>query len=42
MGFGIVSAGGEVDGVPVSPNHAGDGQPRVLFRKVLARKDCEG
>ena len=36
MGFSIVSAGGTINGIPVSPNHAGDGQPRALFRKVLA------
>ena len=35
MGFSIISAGGEENGVPVSLHHAGQGQHRVLFRKFL-------
>lgn len=36
MGFGIVHTGAEQGGIPVSLNHAGEGQHRVLFRKLLA------
>jgi predicted GNAT superfamily acetyltransferase len=36
LGFSLVSTGAEQDGVPVSLNHAGEGQHRVLFRKSLA------
>lgn len=35
MGFAIVSTGAEVNGIPISLNHAGEGQHRVLFRKLL-------
>ena len=36
MGFSIVRTGAEQGGIPVSLNHAGAGQHRVLFRKLLA------
>jgi len=36
MGFGLLRTGAEQDGIPVSLNHAGEGQHRVLFRKSLA------
>jgi GNAT superfamily N-acetyltransferase len=40
MGFDLVDAGGEHDGIPVSPDHAGPGQARVLFRRLLAHGDA--
>jgi len=36
MGFSLVHTGSEQNGIPVSLNHAGEGQHRVLFRKQLA------
>lgn len=36
LGFDLVRTGAEQDGVPVSLDHAGRGQHRVLFRKSLA------
>jgi len=36
MGFSLVRTGAEQDGIPVSLNHAGEGQHRVLFQKSLA------
>ncbi|MFD0712650.1 GNAT family N-acetyltransferase [Paenibacillus sp. GCM10027626] len=35
MGFEIEPGAEEVDGIPVSPNYDGGGQPRVLFRLSL-------
>jgi hypothetical protein len=35
LGFEVVDAGGEQDGVRVSLDHAGPGQHRVLLRKSL-------
>ena len=35
MGFDIISKDGEQNGVPVTFNHAGEGQHRVVFRKLL-------
>ena len=35
MGFRIVNADGEQDGIPVTRDHAGEGKHRVQFRKVL-------
>lgn len=35
MGFELLQGDGEVDGLPVALNHSGDGQHRVLFRKLL-------
>jgi len=39
MGFSIVRTGAEQGGIPVSLNHAGEGQHRVLFRKLLASEN---
>lgn len=36
MGFELIEAGGEVNGVPVKLDHGGPGQHKVLFRKLLA------
>jgi GNAT superfamily N-acetyltransferase len=36
MGFELLPGDGELDGFPVVLNHAGEGQPRVVFRKDLA------
>ena len=35
MGFEILPGTGEVDGVPVSLDHSGEGQHRVVFRRML-------
>ena len=35
MGFSLVSTGSEQNGIPVSLNYYGEGQHRVLFRKML-------
>jgi GNAT superfamily N-acetyltransferase len=35
LGFTLLPGGGEVDGYPVFPDHAGPGQHRVLFSKRL-------
>lgn len=35
MGFVLLSGSGEISGVPVTLNHAGEGQHRVRFRKSL-------
>jgi predicted GNAT superfamily acetyltransferase len=36
MGFELLAGNGEVNGVPVTLDHGGEGQHRVLFRKMLA------
>jgi diamine N-acetyltransferase len=41
LGFEIVDAGGEQDGIRVSLDHAGPGQHRVLLRKALLREAVE-
>lgn len=40
MGFSIVSANGCQDGVPVTLNHAGEGQHRVLFCREVSKNDA--
>lgn len=40
LGFGLVDGGGERDGLPVSPDHAGPGEARVLFRRSLVSDDA--
>jgi len=35
MGFVLLPGSGEIDGVPVALNHAGEGQHRVRFQKTL-------
>lgn len=39
MGFNMVCTGTEQGGIPISLNHAGEGQHRVLFRKLLASEN---
>lgn len=36
LGFTLIDAGGWIDGIPVSLDHAGEGAHRVLFRRELA------
>jgi hypothetical protein len=35
MGFVLLPGSGEIDGVPVTLDHAGQGQHRVRFQKTL-------
>lgn len=35
MGFELLPGNGEIDGVPVHLHHAGDGQHRVVLRKIF-------
>ena len=39
LGFSIVNAGGEQNGISVSVNYAGEGQHRVLFVKTLGNPE---
>ncbi len=36
MGFALLPVSGEMNGIPVAFNYAGEGQHRVLFRKPLS------